>query len=167
LESSSCFLPSAGVDPCDELIQLSPTSCGGDFLVNGIGRMICSMWRLLAAEAINRRTLRAKGVANRPKGPWADPTRPTGPGPFWAGLGPCSSLVASRMIPYLCALACGPLTSFPSRLRLESLLWKLRCFLVETLKTCTLTLRSSGHLESCSSRVLTLSGFMIFFQSAW
>jgi hypothetical protein len=39
LESSSCFLPSAGVDPCDELIELSPSSCGGGFLVNGVGRM--------------------------------------------------------------------------------------------------------------------------------
>jgi hypothetical protein len=53
------------------------------------------------------------------------------PGPEWAGpvgLGrpfrpgstPVSSRLASRAIPYLCALACGPLTSFPSRLRLES-----------------------------------------------
>jgi hypothetical protein len=38
------------------------------------------------------------------------------------------------------------------------LLCKLRCFLVGSLKTCMLTLRSSGHLESCSSRVLTLVG---------
>jgi hypothetical protein len=64
------------------------------------------------------------------------------------------------MIPYLCALACGPLTSFPSQLRLESLLCKLRCFLVWSLKTCTLTLRSLGHLESCSSCVLTLVGLL-------
>jgi hypothetical protein len=69
----------------------------------------------------------------------------------------CSS-VASRVIPYLCALACGPLSSFPSWFRLESLPCKLRCFLVESLKTCTLTLRSSGHLKSCSSRVLTCDG---------
>jgi hypothetical protein len=91
--------------------------------VNGISRMICSMWRPMAAEAINRRT--------EPKDPWADPTGPADPGPFCAGSGPCSSPVASHMIPYLCALACGPLTSFPSRLRLESLICKLRCFLVE------------------------------------
>jgi hypothetical protein len=65
LESSSCFLPSAGVDPCDELIQLSPSSCGSGFLVNGVGRMICSMWRPTAAEAINRQTPRAKGAPNR------------------------------------------------------------------------------------------------------
>jgi hypothetical protein len=63
-----------------------------------------------------------------PKGSWADPTGPAGPGPFWAGSGPYSSPVASCMIPYFCALACGPLTSFPSRLRLESLLCKLHCF---------------------------------------
>jgi hypothetical protein len=89
---------------------------------------------------------------------WPGRTGPAGPGPFWAGSGPCSFPIASRMIPYLCALACGPLTSFPSRLRLESLLSKFRCFLVESLNTCTLTLRSSGHLESCSSRALTLVG---------
>jgi hypothetical protein len=29
--------------------------------VNGVGRMICSMWRPTTAEAINRRTPRAKG----------------------------------------------------------------------------------------------------------
>jgi hypothetical protein len=120
--------------------------------------MICSMWRPTTAEAINRQTPRAKGVTNRANMPLGDPTGPTGPGLFWAGSGPCSSPVASCTIPYLCALACGPLTSFPSRLRLESLLYKLRCLLVESLKTCTLTLRSSGHLESCSSRVLTLVG---------
>jgi hypothetical protein len=68
--------------------------------VNGVGRMICSMWRTTTAEAINRRTPRAKGVANRAKNPWADPNRPTGPGPFWAGSGPYSSPVASCMIPY-------------------------------------------------------------------
>jgi hypothetical protein len=64
LESSSCFLPSAGVDPCDELIQLSPSSCGDDFLVNGVDRMIGSMWQPMEAEAINRRTPRAKGAPN-------------------------------------------------------------------------------------------------------
>jgi hypothetical protein len=87
---------------------------------------------------------------------WAGRPRSAGPGPFWPGSAPISSPVASRAIPYLCALACGPLTPFPSQLRLESLLSKLRCFLVESLKICTLTLRSLGHLESCSSRVLTL-----------
>jgi hypothetical protein len=135
--------------------------------VNGIGRMICSMWRPTAAEAINRWTPREKGAPNRAKNPWADPNKPADLGPFWAGSGPSSSPIASCMIPYLCALACGPLTSFRSRLRFESLLCKLCCFLVESLKTCTLTLRSSGHLESCSLRVWLLSAFMIFFQSAW
>jgi hypothetical protein len=77
-----------------------------------------------------------------------------------------SAPVASRVIPYLCALACGPLMSFPSRLRLESLLSKLHHFLVEPLKICTLTLRSSGHLESCSLCVLTLVGLHDLLQSA-
>jgi hypothetical protein len=112
------------------------------------------MWRPAEAEVINRQAPRAKGGAE-PGPEWASPV---GPGPFRPGSAPVSSPVASCMIPYLCALACGPLTSFPSWLRLESLLCKLHCFLVESLKTCTLTLQSSGHLESCSSRVLTLVG---------
>jgi hypothetical protein len=112
------------------------------------------MWRPAEAEAINRQAPRAKGGA-KPDPEWAGPV---GPGPFRPCSSPVSSPVTSFMIPYLCALACGPLTSFPSRLRLESLLCKHSCFLVESLKTCTLTLRSSGHLESCSSRVLTLVG---------
>jgi hypothetical protein len=120
----------------------------GDSLMNGW------MWRPAEAEAINRQAPRAKGGVE-PSPEWAGPV---GPGPFRPGLAPVSSPVASCMIPYLCALACGPLTSFPSRLRLESLLCKLRCFLVESLTTCTLTLRCSGRLESCSSCVLTLVG---------
>jgi hypothetical protein len=155
LESSSCFLLSASVDPCDELIQLSPSSCGGGFLVNDVGRMICSMWRWTEEEAINRRTPRAKGAPNRAQSGLGRSAQAGWPRPVSA---PVSSPVASCVIPYLCALACGPLTSFPSELRLESLLSKLRRFLVESLKTCSLTLRSSGHLESCSSRFLTLVG---------
>jgi hypothetical protein len=103
------------------------------------------IWRPAEAETIYRQAPRAKGSANRAR----------------SGLGrsaPVCSPVASRVIPYLCALACGPLTSFSSRFRLESLLCKLRCFLVESLKTCTLTLRSSVHLTSCSPRVLTCDG---------
>jgi hypothetical protein len=123
--------------------------------VNGVGRMICSMWRPTAAEAINRRTPRAKGTLNRAQSGLGRSAQAGRPRPSSA---PVSSPVASHVIPYLCAPACGPLTSFPSQLRLESLLCKLHCFLVESLKICTLTPRSSGHLESCSSRVLTLVG---------
>jgi hypothetical protein len=107
------------------------------------------MWRPAEAETIYRQAPRAKG-GREPGLEWAGPV---GPDPFRPGSAPVSSPVASRVIPYLSALACGPLTSFPSRLRLESLLCKLHCFLVESLKTCTLMLRSSSHLESCSSRV--------------
>jgi hypothetical protein len=99
-----------------------------------------------------------KGARTGPGVGWAGRPRPTGPGPFWPGSAPVCSPIASHVIPYLCALACGPLTSFPSRFRPESLPCKLRCFLVESLKTCTLTLRSSSHLESCSPRVLTCDG---------
>jgi hypothetical protein len=114
------------------------------------------MWRPVKAETIYRQAPRAKrGTRTGPGVGWGGRPRLAGPGPFQPGSAPVSSPVASRVIPYLCALACGPLTLFPSRLRLESLLCKLRCFLVESLKTCTLTLWSSGHLESCSSRVLT------------
>jgi hypothetical protein len=158
LESSSCFLPSAGVDPCNELIQLSPSSCGSGFLVNGVGRMIGLMWRPTEAEAINRRTPKAKGAPNRAQSGLGRSAQAGRPRPVSAQFGLGFSPVASHVIPYLCVLACGPLRSFTSRLRLESLLSKLRCFLVESLKTCTLMLRSSSHLESCSSRVLTLVG---------
>jgi hypothetical protein len=126
--------------------------------VNGIGRMICSMWRPTAAEVINRQTPRAKGAPNRARSGLGRSAQASRPRPTSARFGPVSSPVASPVIPYLCALACGPLTSFPSQLRLESLLCKLRCFLIESLKTSMLTLWSSGHLESCSSRVLTLVG---------
>jgi hypothetical protein len=119
--------------------------------VIGGGRMIGSMWRPTEAEAINRRTPRAKGAPNRAQSGLVGPGQSA-----QARFGPSFSPVASRVIPYLCALACGPLTSFPSWLRLEFLLSKLCCFLVESLKICTLTLRSSGHLDSCSLRVLTL-----------
>jgi hypothetical protein len=99
-----------------------------------------------------------KGARTGPGVGWTSQPRLDGPGPFRPGWAPVCSPVASHVIPYLCALACGPLTSFPSQFRLESLLSKLRPFLVESLKTCMLTLRSSGHLESCSSRVLTCDG---------
>jgi hypothetical protein len=147
LESSSCFLPFAGVDPCDELIQLAPSSCGGGFLVNGVGRMIGSMWWRTAEEAIHRRTPRAKGAPNRARSGLGRSAQ--------AHFGPVRPQFPPRL---LLALACGPLTSFPSWLRLESFLSKLRHFQVESLNTCTLTLQSSGHLESCSSRVLTCDG---------
>jgi hypothetical protein len=101
-----------------------------DSLMNGW------MWRPAEAEEINRQAPREKRGAE-PGPEWA---RLVGPGPFRPGSAPLSSPVASCMIPYLCALACGPLTSFPSRIRLESFLCKLRCFQVESLKTCTLTL---------------------------
>jgi hypothetical protein len=66
LESSSCFLPSAGVDPCNELIQLSPSSCGSGFLVNSFCRMVgCSERR--RRELLIDRGARSKGTANRGK----------------------------------------------------------------------------------------------------
>jgi hypothetical protein len=108
--------------------------------------MIGSMWRQTEAETIYRRTPRAKGAPNRARSGLGRSAQAGRPRPVSAQFGPGFSPVASRVIPYLCALACGPLTSFPSRLRLESLP-KLRCFLFESLMTCMLMLRYSGHLE--------------------
>jgi hypothetical protein len=115
------------------------------------------IWRPVEAETIYRQAPRAKRE-REPSPEWSGSAQAGRPGPFRPGSAPVFSPVASRVIPYLCALACAPLTSFPSWFRLESLPCKLRCFLVESLKTCTLTLRSSGHLESRSSRVLTCDG---------
>jgi hypothetical protein len=70
------------------LIQLSPSSCGGGFLVNGVSKMICSMWRPTAAEAINRRTPREKGVANRTKRPLGRSKQAGRPRPFLGQFGP-------------------------------------------------------------------------------
>jgi hypothetical protein len=128
--------------------------------VNGVGRMICSMWRPTAAEAINRRTPRAKGVANQAKKPlgrsdWADRPRP-----FLGRFGPVflpGCFLHDSLFVCTCMYAFD-VVSFT--VKAESFLCKLRCFLVESLKICTLTLRSSGHLESCSSRVLTLAGLL-------
>jgi hypothetical protein len=65
--------------------------------------MICSMWRPTAAEEKNKQTPRAKGGVE-PGPEWAGPV---GPGPFRPGSAPVSDPVASRVILYLCALACG------------------------------------------------------------
>jgi hypothetical protein len=82
------------------LIELSPSSCGGRFLVNGVSRMICSMWRRTEEEAINRQTPRAKGAPNRARsglGRSAQAGRPRlisarfGPG-FLPGCLSCESL---------------------------------------------------------------------------
>jgi hypothetical protein len=90
------------------------------------------MWRPTEAETIYRQAPRAKGSANRARSGLAGQPRLAGPGPFRPGSAPDCSPVASRVIPYLCALACEPLTSFHSRFRLESLPCKFRCFLVES-----------------------------------
>jgi hypothetical protein len=73
--------------------------------VNGAGRMICSMWRRMEEEAINRRTPRAKGAPNRAWSGLGRSTQAGRPRPISALV---SSPVASRVILYLCALACGP-----------------------------------------------------------
>jgi hypothetical protein len=116
------------------------------------------MWRSAEADTICRQAPRAKGGANRARSGLGRSAQAGQPRPISARFSPGFLPGCFSRDPYLCALACGPLTSFPSRFSLESLPCKLRCFLVESLKTCTSTLRSSGHLESCSSRVLTCDG---------
>jgi hypothetical protein len=93
------------------------------------------MWRPAEPEEINRQALGQKGDVNRARSGLGKSAQAGRPRPIQPGSAPVSSPVASRVIPYLCALACGPLTSFPSRVRLESLLSKLHRFLVESLKT--------------------------------
>jgi hypothetical protein len=58
------FIPSTGVDPCNELIQLSPSSYGGGFLVNGVGRMVGSGSRRRRKLLIDRGGARSKGTTN-------------------------------------------------------------------------------------------------------
>jgi hypothetical protein len=58
------------------------------FQVNGVGRMICSMWWPMAAEAINRRTPRAKGVPSRAKRPLGRSDWANRPSPFLSRFGP-------------------------------------------------------------------------------
>jgi hypothetical protein len=91
LESTSCFLPSARVDPCDELFQLSPSSCSGSFLVNGVSRMVGYGGHQRRELLTDRGATRSKGGPNHHRTPWADLTRSAGPGPFWVGSGPSSS----------------------------------------------------------------------------
>jgi hypothetical protein len=88
LESSSFFLPSAGVDPCDELILLSPSSCGGDFLVNG-RRWKDWMWRPSEAGATDRpkEGLSQMGLQTEAKRAWAGRHGPAVLGLFWLGSG--------------------------------------------------------------------------------
>jgi hypothetical protein len=83
--------PSASVDPYDELIQLPPSSCGSDFMVNVVSKMVGCGGHRRRELLIDRGATRSKGGPNRNKKPWAHPTRPAGPGPFWVGLGPSSS----------------------------------------------------------------------------
>jgi hypothetical protein len=56
--------------------------------VNGVGKMICSMWRPTAAEVINRRTPREKGVANRAKRPLGRSEQADRARPFLGRFGP-------------------------------------------------------------------------------
>jgi hypothetical protein len=56
--------------------------------VNAVGRMICSLWWPTVAEIINRRTPRAKGVANRANRPLGRSEQAGRPRPFLRRFGP-------------------------------------------------------------------------------
>jgi hypothetical protein len=82
------FLPSACVDPCDELIQLSPSSCGGGFLVNGVGRMIGCGGHRRRELLIDWGATRSKGGPNRHKNGLGRSNQAGQPGPFLGRFGP-------------------------------------------------------------------------------
>jgi hypothetical protein len=74
------FIPSTGVDPCNKLIQLSPSSYGGGFLVNGVGRMVGSGSRRRRKLLIDRggamsteEGLCQRGPRTEAKRAWVDP----------------------------------------------------------------------------------------------
>jgi hypothetical protein len=128
-------------------------SCGRRWWINSF--VAFGQGAIIAREAA-----RSKGVSNRAQNGLGRSARAGRPRP---GLAPVSSPVASRAIPYLCALACGPLTLFPSRLRLESCYpsfaifwlssWRFACWRFDPR-----VIWSHVHRVSW-----LLSGFMIFF----
>jgi hypothetical protein len=70
------------------------------------------------------------------------------------------------MIPYLCALAGGPLTSFPSRLRLESCYASFAVFWLSPWRLARWRFGPRVIWSHVHRMSWLLPGFMIFFQSA-
>jgi hypothetical protein len=128
------------------------------FLVNGVGRMICSMWRRIEEEAINRRTPRAKGAPNRARsGLGRSAQARFGPG-FLPGCFSCDSL-------FVCTCMWAfDVVSFTVKawiLAIQASLFSR--WVPEDLHVDASVLGSFGVMFiTC-----LLSGFMIFFQSAW
>jgi hypothetical protein len=117
LESSSCFLPSAGVDPCDELIQLSPSSCGGGFLVNGVSRMIGCGDRQTRELQIDREGARSMGGPNWARTPLGRSKQAGRPRPFLGQFGPIFLPTAHLGILDFAPLICVILKSSSPRSR--------------------------------------------------
>jgi hypothetical protein len=69
------------------LIQLSSSSCGGGFLVNGIGRMIGSSGHRRRELLKDRGATRSKGGSNRNKKPLGRSERAGRPRPFLGRFG--------------------------------------------------------------------------------
>jgi hypothetical protein len=131
-------------------------SCGGGWRMNPCGfRPRC--------YKLHERRLGQRGRRTGPGMSWVGRPRPAGPGLFRPGSAPVSSPVASHAIPYLCALACGSLMSFPSRLRLESCYPSFSIFWLSPWRFahCRFSPRVIwSHVHRVS---WLLSGFMIFF----
>jgi hypothetical protein len=130
LESSSCFLPSACIDPCDELIQLCPSSCGGGFLVNGVGRMIeCGVHR--RRELLkDRGATRSKGGSNRHRKSLGRSEQAGRPRPFLSQFGPVFLPAAHLHILDLAPLICVILRSSSPRSRQGVFSYEVRTLLV-------------------------------------
>jgi hypothetical protein len=114
-----------------------------------------SMWRPTEAEAIYRETPRSNGVMNRARNRQGQAAWTDRPRPVSARFGPVSLPDASRSIVDLLPSTCGPLTSSSPRFRKSSLSRKLQHLLFSSLEFYGFMLWSLGHLESCSSCILT------------
>jgi hypothetical protein len=97
------------------------------------------MWRLAEAEAINRQALGQKGDANRARIRLGQPSQVDRPRPNSARFGPGFLPGCFSRDPLFVCTCMWTFDVVSLRLRLESLLCKLRYFLVESLMTCMLT----------------------------
>jgi hypothetical protein len=130
------LLPSsAGVDPCDELIQLSPSSCGGGFLVNGIGRMIGCGGRSRREVLIDRGASRSNGNANWGKKGLGRPDHASRPRWFSAWFDPvflsADHLSILDLAPFICVIlrSSSPRSSYrvsSHEVPVDTIFWKNR-----------------------------------------
>jgi hypothetical protein len=100
--------PSAGVDPCDKLIELSPSSCGGGFLVNGVSRMIGCGGHRMSDLLIDRGATRFKGGPNLQKNGLGRSDQASRPRPFLGRFRrvrlPAAHLDILHLSPFICVI---------------------------------------------------------------